>query len=187
MRGQRADGRLVNVVNPRRFEAPDGQLRKRTNVSAEAPLTIHPRLRSRTARQIGHQIARDLAECPRPRQGALAGEVNGVRDLRVPEPLAGAAARALRSEVHTAQARALHDPAVGSQLTGKVDVFEPAVKRQGSVEAKSVLSDRCEPDGHIAAIGVVDIFGRPATVLACGTDDALCLLEIEARRQYAVR
>ncbi len=108
---------------------------------------------SRGAGKVHRDIAGDVRQRPGERVARpLAPEIDRVRDLRVAEPGAGAAA-GLDAEMDALRRVDLHHAAEHAEATREIDVLLPAIQRQPLVEPDVVLSHRREPDRHVAAVG----------------------------------
>jgi hypothetical protein len=80
-----------------------------------------------------------------------------------------------------------NDPAKRSKLAAEVDVFQPSVKREPLIKAKTPLPLSRHSYGHVAAIGVVNIYDARAFYRLVPFEGKASLFEGQARSQDAVQ
>ena len=90
------------------------------------------------------------SETPGERNSAFSNEINRIDYLGISESNSAYAA-GLKAEMHSLKRAEANNSAVTAKLTGKVDIFQPAVKWQALI--KSQITDVGEPQSHVAPIG----------------------------------
>ena len=154
-----------------RVEPTGAEIAKGGKISIESPQPVDVCFRPPAADQVFQAGAEDEPEDEGPGEGSLAGEVDRISHLRIPQAYSGDSPN-LGAEVDSACVGDVYHGTEEGQLPGKIPVFIPAIKGKRFVEAELVVSDGSQADAHIASVGQVGI-GDPLfalTAIAAGDD-----------------
>ena len=121
-------------------------------ISIESSQPVNVCFRPQASDQVLQAGADDKSEDMGPAEGSLAGEVDRIRHLRIPQAHSRDASN-LGAEMDSACVGNMHYRTEEGQLPGKVPVFIPAIKWKCLVEAESVLTDGSHADAHVASVG----------------------------------